>query len=194
MLLSERETQADSHRLRRHVGRDHVIQSSFEQGNFFSNGPLKRTADESRLHLWWWYFDFSFPFPVYHSLIRSPHAVTCSIQLHLLKRPEMLLSIWNIAQTDCGSSSKENISVYCSEIKPLPQVPATISLFCEKRKKSPAEITNPLLVCSAAVIQRNKIISVAALRFGPRDKMINAQKYLFCWINPIIHSNRLSLF
>ncbi len=41
----------------------------------------------------WWYFDFSFPFPVYHSLIRSPHAVTCSIQLHLLKRPEMLLSI-----------------------------------------------------------------------------------------------------
>lgn len=119
----------------------------------------------------WWYFDFSFPFPVYHSLIRSPHAVTCSIQLHLLKCPEMLLSIWNIAQTDCGSSSKENISVYCSEIKPLPQVPATISLLCgKKKKKSPTEIANPLLVCSAAVIQRNKIIPVAAYSLGPEMK------------------------
>lgn len=84
----------------------------------------------------WWYFDFSFPFPVYHSLIRSPRAVTCSIQLHLLKRPEMLLSIWNIVQTDCSSSSDENISVYCSEIKPLPQVPATLSVFSGAKKKN----------------------------------------------------------
>lgn len=95
-------------------------------------------------------------------MIRSPHAVTCSIQLHLLKRPEMLLSIGNIVQTDCGSSSEENINVYCSEIKPLPQVPAAICLLWGKKKKSPTGITNPLLVCSAVAIQHRKIIPVAA--------------------------------
>lgn len=99
--------------------------------HFFSVllAPEKNSPPPSQ----WWYFDFSFPFPVYHSLIRSPHAVTCSIQLHLLKRPEMLLSIWNIVQTDCSSSSEENINVYCSEIKPLPQVPATICLLRGKK-------------------------------------------------------------
>lgn len=46
----------------------------------------------------WWHFDFTFPFPVYHILIRSPPAVTSSIQLHLLKHTQMLLSIWNMVR------------------------------------------------------------------------------------------------
>lgn len=144
----------------------HTIFFRTRQFIFFRfTGPRKNSPPPSQ----WWYFDFSFPFPVYHSLIRSPHAVTCSIQLHLLKRPEMLLSIWNIVQTDCSSSSEENINVYCSEIKPLPQVPATICLLCGK-KKSPTGITNPLLVCSTAAIQQNKIIPVAAYNLEPRMK------------------------
>lgn len=32
-----------------------------------------------------WYFDFTFPFPVYHTLLRSPQAVTCSINSGPLK-------------------------------------------------------------------------------------------------------------
>lgn len=123
----------------------------FEQGNSFffsfspSYWPLKKNSRWIPPHSPWWYFDFSFPFPVYHSLIRSPHAVTCSIQLHLLKRPEMLLSIGNIVQTDCSSSSEENINVYCSEIKPLPQVPAAICLLWGEKKNLQQGLLIPCL-------------------------------------------------
>lgn len=97
---------------------------------------LQKSSRRILLLFLWWYFDFSFPFPVYHSLIRSPHTVTCSIQLHLLKCPEMLLSIWNIVPTDCSSSSEKNIDIYCLEIKSLPQVPATICFPWGKQKIS----------------------------------------------------------
>lgn len=170
--LSERELQTESCCLHCQVGKDHVIQSSFEQGNsgFFPHltEPPEKNSRWVPPPSLWWYFDFSFIFPVYHSLIRSPHAVTYSIQLHLLKRPEMLLSIWNIVQTDAALPARENINVYCSEIKPLPQVPATICLLWGK--KSPTGITNPLLVCSAATIQQNKIIPVTAYNLGPQMK------------------------
>lgn len=93
-----------------------------QQSNSFLPSLPDLPEENGRRHLPsspWWYFDFTFPFPVYHTLIRSPHAVTCSIKLHLLKLPEMLLAIWNIVHADCGSSCEENINVYCSEIKPL---------------------------------------------------------------------------
>lgn len=93
-----------------------------QQSNSFLPSLADLPEENGRRHLPsspWWYFDFTFPFPVYHTLIRSPHAVTCSIKLHLLKLPEMLLAIWNIVRADCSSSCEENINVYCSEIKPL---------------------------------------------------------------------------
>lgn len=67
------------------------------------------------------------------------------------------------------------------------------SLGERKKQNSPTGITNPPLVCSAAAIQQNKIIPVAAY-LGPEIKMINVKKYLFCWINTLIHSGRLHLF
>lgn len=116
-----------------------------------------------------WYFDFTFPFPVYHTLIRSPHAVTCSIKPHLLKLSEMLLAIWNIARADCGSSCEENINVYRSEIKPLSTC-QQLSIFSGGDKISPRGISNPPLVCTAAAIQQNKIIPVAAYNLDHQIK------------------------
>lgn len=60
--------------------------------------PEMNSRNEPLLPCQWWYFDFTFPFPVYHILIRSPHAVTSSIRLHLLKHTQTLLSIWNMVR------------------------------------------------------------------------------------------------
>lgn len=147
------------------AGKDYVIQSSFNEAIHFFSVSLA-TEKNSR---WipppspWWYFDFSFPFPVYHSLIRSPHAVTCSIQLHLLKRPEMLLSIWNIVQTDWSLFQRGKHQCLPFRNQALaPGASHYLSSLEKKKKKSPTGITNPPLVCSAAAIQQNKIIPVAA--------------------------------
>lgn len=85
---------------------------------------------------------------------------------------------------------QQSISVYCSEIKPLPQVPMTTCL--PWGKKSPTGITNPLLVCTVATIQQNKII-IAAQIWTPRwnDKC----QEIFILLNKLLlHSSRLCLF
>lgn len=62
----------------------------------------------------------------------------------------------------------ENSNVYCAEIRLLPQVPAAICVLWGGGSGAPGlggysrGITNPLLVCSAAAIQQNKIILVTA--------------------------------
>lgn len=143
-----------------------------QQGNSFLPSLPHLPEENGRRHLPsspWWYFDFTFPFPVYHTLIRSPHAVTCSIKLHLLKLPEMLLAIWNIVRADCSSSCEENINVYCSEIKPLSMC-QQLSIFSGGGKISPRGISNPPLVCTAAAIQQNKIIPVAAYNLDHQIK------------------------
>lgn len=118
---------------------------------------LKWTAGTGPLLNRWWYFDFTFPFPVYHILIRSPTAVTSSIQLHLLKRTQTLLSIWNIVRrprkTSVFTVRKSNLASGASYyLPPLGQ----------KNEISPPGTANPPLVCTAAAIQQNKIIPVAA--------------------------------
>lgn len=118
---------------------------------------LKWTVGTDPLLNRWWYFDFTFPFPVYHILIRSPTAVTSSIQLHLLKRTQTLLSIWNIVRrprkTSVFTVRKSNLASGASYyLLPLGQ----------KNEISPPGTANPPLVCTAAAIQQNKIIPVAA--------------------------------
>lgn len=146
------------------AGKDYVIQSSFNKAiNFFSVSlaPEKNSS-------WipppssWWYFDFSFPFPVYHSLIRSPHAVTCSIQFHLLKRPEMLLSIWNIVHTDCSLFQRGKHQCLLFRNQALAPGASHYLSSLEEKKNLQQGLLIPPLVCSAAAIQQNKIIPVAA--------------------------------
>lgn len=91
-----------------------IIFRTFQQSNSFHSvtnnnasyhkNPKKETL--SHLHiqrreqqLWWaaspLLFWFLSPFPLYHTLIRSPHAVTCFNKLHLLSTA-MLLSLWDV--------------------------------------------------------------------------------------------------
>lgn len=113
--------------------------------------------EPTRSWTWRWYFDFTFPFPVYHILIRSPTTVTPSIQLHLLKHTQTLLSIWNIVRrprkTSVFTVRKSNLASGASYyLPPLGQ----------KNEISPLGTANPPLVCTAAAIQQNKIIPVTA--------------------------------
>lgn len=90
-----------------------IIFSTFQQSNSFYSvtnnnhpyhqNPKKETPShlhiQRREQLWWvaspLLFWFLSPFPLYHTLIRSPHAVTCFNKLHLLSTA-MLLSLWDV--------------------------------------------------------------------------------------------------
>lgn len=126
-----------------------------------------------------WHFDFSFPFPAYHSLIRSPHAITCNIQLHLLKRHETPLSIWNIVQTCCGSFSSK-ASVFTVQ-KSSPCLRCQWLVVYPGGRNLQQGLLIPCLFVLLLQFSKTRLSSL--LKFEPPDEMINAKKYLFCWIN-----------
>lgn len=70
--------------------------------------------------------------------------------------PNAIINMKYSAQTE------ENISVYCSEIKPGLRCQLLSASSWAKNEISPPGTANPPLVCTAAAIQQNKIIPVAA--------------------------------
>lgn len=105
-----------------------------------------------------WYFDFTFPISgLSHFDKVTPHCQLKYPAPFTEAHPNAIIHMKYVAQTE------ENISVYCSEIKPglrcqLLSVPSR----AEKNEISPPGTANPPLVCTAAAIQQNKIIPVAS--------------------------------
>lgn len=167
---------------------NHAAYTVFFQFIFFPPVLLtsKRAAEESCPCLWW-YFDFSFPFPVYHSLIRSPHAVTCSIQLHLLKCRRN--AIINMKYCPDRLQLFQREKHWCLLFRNQVLAPgASHYLFSlgQTRKKSPKGMTNLPLVCTAPAIQKKTRLSqLLLIIWTTRWMMINAkEKYIYIAKSP----------
>lgn len=100
----------------------------------------------------------------------------------------MELATWNIVQTNYNASWEENSLLFTVEKSNHLSVCQQLSVVSTvaEGKTSSREISNPPLVCTAAAIQQNKIIPVAAYILDTPDAMINAKEYLFSWNPPYL--------
>lgn len=128
-----------------------------------------------------------FPFPVYHILIRSPHTVNSSIQLHLLKHTQTLLSIWNmlrrLRKTSVFTVQKSNLASGASYyLSPLGQ---------KKMKYLPQGLLIPHLFVLPLQFSKTRL-SQSLLRPRTTRWKEKCTKSLFCRTF-LIHSNRPDL-
>lgn len=133
---------------------------------FLSYWPLKRTTDESRLLLSVMVFWFQFSI----SSLSQFDKVTSRCHLHY--PTPFTQAPWNaiINMKYCPDRLQlfQRGKHQCLLFRNQALAPGACLVW--GKKKSPTGINNPLLVCSAAVIQQNKIIPVVAYNMDPQMK------------------------